>query len=181
MKSETPYITEIERLKYEGRYDEAKNRISDLLKRHTDDYRLYEEFADICIFEGKVSEAKKFAKLAQDIHPESATGRYLLGYIHVTLGDFEKGVELLEEANRLYPNNSEILRNLGWGYTMLGNTDKGVLILRRALNIAPNDELIMEDLGVTLVSEGSVEEGESYLKKAGKESRIAELRSLMRP
>lgn len=63
---------------------------------------------------------------------------------------------------------------------MLGNPAKGVAVMKRALNLAPDDELIMEDLGVTLISEGDIEEGTSMLKKAGKESRLAELKMMMR-
>jgi len=62
---------------------------------------------------------------------------------------------------------------------MLGNPSKGVAVMKRALNLAPDDELIMEDLGVTLISEGSIEEGASMLKKAGKESRLDELKMMM--
>jgi hypothetical protein len=63
---------------------------------------------------------------------------------------------------------------------MLGQTRKGITLLRRALNLAPNDELIMEDLGVALIGDGFVEEGSEYLKKVGKEYRIAELLSMMK-
>jgi len=103
-----------------------------------------------------------------------------MGYIHISKGNFSLGVELLEKANELFPNNPEILRNLGWGYAMLGKTQKGVMLLKRALNIAPEDTLIMEDLGVTLISEGAIQEGEDMLKKAGKSERIDELKTIMR-
>ncbi len=62
---------------------------------------------------------------------------------------------------------------------MLGNPGKGVAVMKRALNLAPDDELIMEDLGVTLISEGNVEEGAHMLKRAGKESRLDELKLMM--
>lgn len=62
---------------------------------------------------------------------------------------------------------------------MLGNPSKGVAVMKRALNLSPDDELIMEDLGVTLISEGNIEEGTSMLRKAGKESRLDELRMMM--
>jgi hypothetical protein len=51
--------------------------------------------------------------------------------------------------------------------------------MKRALNLSPEDELIMEDLGVTLISEGNIEEGTSMLRKAGKESRLDELKMMM--
>lgn len=105
---------------------------------------------------------------------------YLLGYLSVTQGNFSQGIELLERANSLFPNNPEILRNLGWAYTVTGKGDRGIFLLKRALNIAPDDPLIMEDLAVALISESqSLEEAEDLLKKVGKEHRIAELKALM--
>lgn len=107
-------ITDIERLKEALKYEEAKETIQKLLVRFPDDYRLYEELADILVYENDFSEAGKLLAIAQKLHPESATGMYLQGYICVTQGKFDTGVELLEKANSLSPNNAEILRNLGW-------------------------------------------------------------------
>lgn len=62
----------------------------------------------------------------------------------------------------------------------MGEVSKGIILLERALNLAPDDALIMEDLGVALISDGRIMEGEEYLRKAGKEDRIVELKSIMR-
>lgn len=173
------HIQEIEQLKYAGLYSEAKTKVQGFLLQHADDYRLYEELADIGLYEGDLEGAESALRIAQRLHPESATGMYLMGFIHISKSNFRVGVELLEKANELFPNNPEILRNLGWGYAMLGNPSKGVAVMKRALNLSPDDELIMEDLGVTLISEGDIEEGASMLKRAGKESRLDELRMMM--
>ncbi|HRI36593.1 MAG TPA: tetratricopeptide repeat protein [bacterium] len=173
-------ITEIEDLKSQGKYREARELVQKLLFHSSDDYRLYEELADIALSEGNISDAESMMAFAQKLNPESSTGLYLRGYIAVSKGQFQDGVGLLEEANKLFQNNAEILRNLGWGYLMLGNTGKGILILRRALNLAPDDALIMEDLGVALLSNGDVATGEDLLRRAGREDRIRELKSIMR-
>jgi Flp pilus assembly protein TadD len=119
-------------------------------------------------------------KIAQKLNPNSVTGTYLLGYIHISKWNFTLGVELLERANTISVNNPEIIRNLGWGLVMLGQTKKWITLLRRALNLAPNDELIIEDLWVALIGDGFVEEWSEYLRKVGKEYRIAELLSMMK-
>lgn len=173
------HIQEIEQLKYTWLYADAKIKVQWYLLKHADDYRLYEELADIWLYEGDLDAAEAALKVAQKLHPESATGMYLMGFIHISKSNFRIGVELLEKANELFPNNPEILRNLWWGYAMLGNPSKGVAVMKRALNLSPDDELIMEDLGVTLISEGNVEEGTSMLKKAGKEGRLDELKMMM--
>lgn len=148
-----PYIIKIEDFKSEGNYLEAKNLITSLLLKYTDDYRLYEELCDIYLFLGDHDKAFEAIDVARTLNPESATGMYLLGYLSVTHGNFGEGIELLQEANILFPNNPEILRNLGWAYTVTGNGEKGLFLLRRALNISPDDPLIMEDLAVALISE----------------------------
>lgn len=118
------HIQEIEQLKYSGLYKEAKIKVQGYLLKHTDDYRLYEELADIALYEGDLDAAESSLKVAQKLHPESATGMYLMGFIYISKSNFRLGVELLEKANELFPNNPEILRNLGWGYAMLGNPSK---------------------------------------------------------
>jgi Flp pilus assembly protein TadD len=174
------HIGEIEDLKYAGKYEEARKRVESYLLRYADDYRLYEELADISLYEGDLERAETSMEAARRLHPESATGTYLMGYILLSKGHFDEGVSLLERANVLFPNNPEILRNLGWGYTVLGKANKGIILLERALNLAPEDALIMEDLGVALISDGQLSEGEAFLRKAGKEDRIGELKAIMR-
>lgn len=162
-----PFINQIESLKIEGNYTDAKTIVDSLLLKHTDDYRLYEELCDIYLFMGDHTRASEAISVARILNPESATGMYLLGYLMITHGNFSEGIELLEQANLLFPNNPEILRNLGWGLTVTGKGEKGVFLLRRALNISPEDALIMEDLAVALISEGiDTLEAEDLLKRA---------------
>ncbi len=86
----------------------------------------------------------------------------------------------MEQANALFPNNPEILRNLGWAYTQTGKGERGIFLLKRALNIAPEDTMIMEDLAEALISEKhSIDEAEDLLRRAGKDSRIAQLKASM--
>jgi Flp pilus assembly protein TadD len=175
-----PFINQIETLKSEGNYQAAKSIVDALLIKHTDDYRLYEELCDIYLFMGDHPRASEAIAVARTLNPESATGMYLLGYLSITHGNFDLGIELLERANELFPNNPEILRNLGWWLTVTGKGERGIFLLRRALNMSPDDLLIMEDLAVALISDGAcLDEAEELLKKAGKESRIRELKSLM--
>ena len=175
----TKYINEIETLKYSWNYMGAREQIEKSLLKHTDDYRLYEELADIYLYEGNFKKAENAMKYAQKLHPESATGTYLMGYIYLSKWDFSLWVELLLKANELFPNNAEILRNLGWWYNMLGQTGKWIMLLKRALNLSPEDKLIMEDLWVALIWNWDVDLWEFYLKKAGKENKIFELKTLM--
>ncbi len=168
------YIMEIETLKNSWKYKEAIAKTQEYLVKYTDDYRLYEELADIYIFMWNLKKAESAAESALKLNPESATWNYLLWYIYVTEWEFEKWINNLEKSNGLFPNNPEVLRNLGWWYNMLGQRKKWIMILKRALNIAPDDKFIMEDLGVALSADGSFEEWAVYLKKAWRDDRIRE-------
>ncbi len=70
-------IETIESLKHESRYHEAKETALGALARHTEDYRLYEELADIYLFEQNIEKAEEVISYARELHPESGTGIYL--------------------------------------------------------------------------------------------------------
>ncbi len=172
------YIEEIEAQKNRWDYLRAREIAQDALIKNVDDYRIYEELSDIYLYENDLHSAEEMIGIAQELHPESATGMYLNGYIAVAKWDFTHGVEYLTKANVLFPNNPEILRNLWWAHVMLGQSFKGITMLRRALSLAPDDELIKEDLWVALMSDGNTKEGEKYLEEAGRQDRIMEIRLL---
>lgn len=179
MTQTAQYIQEIERLKGAWEYEKAQQIAQKYLSKYTDDYRLYEELADIYLFEWKLNKAENAMKFAQNLNPESATWLYLSWYIHISKWNFKTWVKLLEKANVLFPNNPEILRNLGWGYNMIWEVKKWIIILKRALNISPDDTLIMEDLWVALMWDLQFELWEFYLRKAGREDRIEEMKKLL--
>jgi tetratricopeptide (TPR) repeat protein len=177
--SASSYIQEIEALKNEWKYPEARQKTQIHLRRYVDDYRLYEELADIYLFEWNLDKAEESMELAQKLHADSATWTYLMGYIHIARCRFSLGIQFLEKANMLFPNNPEILRNIWWGYARIKNYQKGSSILRRALNLAPDDELIIEDLGMVLVAAGDRNEGLSLLRRIGKDYTIDDIRTIL--
>jgi tetratricopeptide (TPR) repeat protein len=109
---EPPYLEEIEDLKTHGRYREARDRIQALLTQNASDYQLYEQLADLYLYEGNFKDAQRIVDLALKLNPESATCLYLSGYIQVSRGNFDRGIPLLERANSIISSNPEILRNL---------------------------------------------------------------------
>ncbi len=70
-------ITDIETLKSESRYNEARQTALQALSKYTDDYRIYEELADIYIFEENLDKAEEVIRYARALHPDSGTGAYL--------------------------------------------------------------------------------------------------------
>ncbi|MDD5770217.1 MAG: hypothetical protein PHE25_04550 [Candidatus Gracilibacteria bacterium] len=162
-------IQEVETLKANKEFEKAIELLQSQLSKNNDDYRIYEEIADIYLYEGKIAKAKKAIDFALNINPESATGNYLKGFIFLSNNKLIEAIEFLEKSNNLMPNNAEVLRNLGWAYSMTGESKKGIFILKRALNLSPEDRLINEDLAMALIGIGKISEGNAILKKIGKE------------
>lgn len=160
-------ILVIEELKSESKYTEARETALQALAKHTDDYRIYEELADIYIFEENLDKAEEVIGYARALHPDSGTGAYLEGYIAAARGDFDRAIEILTIANTKFPNNAEIIRNLGWSYVMRGEIARGLSFLRRAYALAPEDMMIINDLGVALMASGAEEEARILFEKSG--------------
>lgn len=161
-------IIEVEELKNKKHFQSALEKIENALVKYSDDYRLYEELADIYLYMWENEKAHKALDFGLNLNAESATGNYLKGFILLSQDKIQASIPYLEKSNKLFGNNAEVLRNLGWAYTMAWETQKGIVILKRALNIAPNDELITEDLAMALIGIGSIVEGNKLLKKIGK-------------
>ena len=161
-------ILQVEELKNKKHFQSALEIVEKALTQYSDDYRLYEELADIYLFIWENDKAHKALDFALSLNSESATGNYLKWFILLSQDKVIACIPYLEKSNRLFWNNAEVLRNLGWAYTMAWETEKWIIILKRALNISPNDELITEDLAMALIWIGSIVEGNKLLKKIGK-------------
>jgi tetratricopeptide (TPR) repeat protein len=150
-------ILQIEKIKMWNNFEEAYKLIEESIIKYSDDYRLYEEMADVSIYLWNIKKAQKSIDYALNINPDSATGNYLKWFILLTEDHFTEALDYLEKSNKLLWNNSEVLRNLGWAYTMNNQVEKGITILKRALNLSPWDKLITEDLAMALIWKGEID------------------------
>lgn len=171
-------IETIETLKHESRYNEAKETALSALARHTEDYRLYEELADIYLFEQNIEKAEEVISYARELHPESGTGIYLEWFIAVAKGDFDKAIEVLSRANSLLPNNAEVIRNLWWAYVMRWEIERGKMLLKRAHVLAPDDATITNDLAMALMASGYEEEAQVLFEKIWNSSALEMMKTL---
>jgi len=112
MNHDLPIIDEAERLKAQKRYTEARAMIESAISRYPNRYELYEELADIHIYEGEYIKAEKALDYAKVLEAGSSTGLYLRGYMYLVRNDFNKAIASLEQSNQKNPNNPEVLRNL---------------------------------------------------------------------
>ena len=161
-------VIEIENLKQAKKFEAAIALLENGLLKYSDDYRLYEELADIHLYNGSLEKSIKAVDFALTLNQKSATWNYLKGFILLSQDKVAEAVKYLELSNSIMGNNAEVLRNLGWAYTMLNENERGITILKRALNIAPGDMLITEDLAMALIGVWKVQEGNTLLQKIGK-------------
>ena len=161
-------ILQVEALKNEKKFEEAIEMLQKAMAKYADDYRLYEEIADIYLYLGDHKKAMAALDFSLTLNTSSATGNYLKGFILLAEDKLTEAIHYLETSNRLFGNNAEVLRNLGWAYTMCHQHERGITILKRALNLSPEDELITEDLAMALIGTGEIAAGNKLLKKIGK-------------
>jgi len=161
-------IIEVERLKENNEYPKAISVLEKSIIKYSDDYRLFEELADIYIYQQDSEKSLNAVNFALELNPESATGNYLKGFLLLTQEKINEAVFHLEQSNKLMGNNPEVLRNLGFSYSLMGEYEKGISILKRALHLNPNDELITEDLAMALIGNGEVLEWNVLLRQIEK-------------
>ncbi len=161
-------IIEIEKVKNSWDYKKAEEMVENALIKYSDDYRLYEEIADINLFNWNLEKAEKAINFALELNKLSATWNYLKWFLLLSQDKTKEALIFLKKSNELMWNNSEVLRNLWWAYTMVWQTWKGISILKRALNLSPWDELIKEDLAMALIWAWDVENGNNILKQLKK-------------
>jgi len=161
-------IVEIEKIKNSWDYKKAEEMVENALIKYSDDYRLYEEIADINLYNWNFKKAEKAINFALELNPVSATWNYLKWFLLLSQDKVKEALDYLKKSNELMWNNSEVLRNLGWAYTMIWETSKWIAILKRALNLSPWDALIKEDLAMALIGAWEVETWNSILKELKK-------------
>jgi len=72
-----PIIDHVEELKAQKRYIEAREMLEGAIARYNDRYELYEELADVYIYEGAYDKATLALDYAETLEKDSSTGQYL--------------------------------------------------------------------------------------------------------
>jgi len=161
-------VVEVEKIKESWDWTRAEKVIEEAIVKYSNDYKLFEELADISIYSWNLEKATKAIDFALEINPESATWNYLKWFLLLSRDKSTEALKFLEKSNKLMWNNSEVLRNLWWAYTMNWKVEKWITILKRALNLSPWDKLITEDLAMALIWKWDIENWNTLLKKIKK-------------
>ena len=120
-------------------------------------------------------------KTAMALNPNSPTIMNYLGYSWVDRGiNLEDGLDLIERALRLAPNNGAITDSLGWAHYKLGNYERAIFYLERATVLEPDVSEILDHLGDAYWQVGRFKEAGFQWERALKYSDDAEEQDLLR-
>lgn len=112
------------------------------------DWRLYFARGSARERLGEWPRAENDLKTALNLNPDNPSILNYLGYSWIDRGiNLEDGLDLIEQALRLAPNNGAITDSLGWAHYKLGNYERAVFYLERATELSPDVAEILDHLG----------------------------------
>ncbi len=82
---------------------------------------------------------------------------HLAGQCHRFLGEFQKAIEHLSEANRLYPNHPPNLLALGIAYQLTERWAQSVAMLKEAIELDPDFNSAFNSLALTQKKMGALD------------------------
>ncbi len=159
-------LEQAEQLKLESRHEEALVLLEGILAKDPNNITALEEIADNELSLERYDRAEVAAKHAVVLDANRFDSHYVLGFIASVREEWERSISSLKIANRLEPNNPEILRCLGWSLFSAGHTVEGVVTLERALNLESHNPLILCDLGVVYLKMKEFPKARALLERA---------------
>jgi len=107
---------------------------------------------------GKHDVFEQLMRKVIEVKPDHAQAYNALGYSLLDRNErVQEGMQLVEKANQLAPDDAGIIDSMGWGHYRMGNLVKSLEFLRRAYNANPDPE-IAAHLGEVLWVQGVQEQ-----------------------
>ena len=127
----------------------------------------YEYINDIIMTDERKTQAKDAAEKAFRLANGKPDGYLGLGYYHYYFSrDYDRALELFEQALQGQPNNSELLVAIAYVQRRKGNWDAAVANLRRALRLNPFSQSDVDGLTRTLINLHRIEEAKEVIDGA---------------
>lgn len=96
---------------------------------------------------GQAEEALRRLQLAVEMVPNSSELHYVLGNVHLELGDYAQANQALQKARALAPEDAAVLYSLGSSYLRQGSYFAAVEALERAVALQPDNPNARFQLG----------------------------------
>jgi tetratricopeptide (TPR) repeat protein len=107
---------------------------------------------------GKIDQFEQMLRKLLQVAPDHAQAYNALGYSFLDRNvRIEEGMQLVQKAYQLEPNDAAITDSVGWGYYRLGKMDKSAEFLRKAFALNTDPE-IAAHLGEVLWVQGNKDE-----------------------
>ncbi len=97
--------------------------------------------------EGKLTEAKIIYEKVFNLDKDKFEVLHLLGTLEAQLGNFERAIDLLEQASLKQSHLWDTFFNLGNAYIEIDNYDKAILNYKKSLKLKNNNDVIYNSLG----------------------------------
>jgi tetratricopeptide (TPR) repeat protein len=115
---------------------------------------------------GKHDVFEQMMRKVIEIKPDYAQAYNALGYSLLDRNErVPEGMQLVEKAIQLAPDDASIIDSVGWGQYRMGNLEKSLEFLRRAYNANPDPE-IAAHLGEVLWVQGAKEQAKKVWGEA---------------
>ncbi len=163
-------VMEATLLREAKQYETAYRVLQQGLDKYPDQPDLLYEAALLADKLQKQDTMEKLLRKLIGLQPDNANAYNALGYSFLERNvRIEEGMQLVEKAYQLAPNDAAILDSMGWGYYRQGKLDKSLDFLRRAYAANPDPE-IAAHLGEALWAHGDKNEAKKVWAGALKQN-----------
>ena len=126
-----------------------------------------EHVGDVCAKNGNSNLAIKAYTLLSVHTPQNFKIFLKLGQVYgKDLGDNETALKYFLEANKLQPNNVEVLNKLGIVYSMTGRNNEAIEAFNKVIEQQPENASTLLNIGITYTNMGLPELAEPFIQKA---------------
>ena len=151
-------IQELINLFRSGKFQPAKKRAIELLKKYPEAYVIHNIYGAILVNENKLNEAEAHYKKSIEIKFDYAEAHNNLGVALQKSNNLEQAVASYNNALKYKTNFAQAYNNLGSAFHRLGKFDEAIKRLSQALKIDSNYLEAYNNLGNTFTEIGKFEE-----------------------
>ncbi|SHE35918.1 tetratricopeptide repeat protein [Chryseobacterium takakiae] len=121
---------------------------------------------------GKVDKAREKYEEMVKYFPDNPEGYYGIGNTSIVIGDYDKGLENLKQAEEIYKKSGKVKDDViymyGMLYAMKEDYEAGLPYLENAYSTYKNDEGYLSLYSLSLIKIGKSRNDEKMIKKANK-------------
>ncbi|HEY6095243.1 MAG TPA: tetratricopeptide repeat protein [Gallionellaceae bacterium] len=151
-------LVEAQMLRDAKQYGNAAGVLAQGLEKLPNDTDLLYEAAMVADKQNKHEQFETLIRKLIKVDPNHAHGYNALGYSFLERNvRVQEGMQLVEKAYQLAPDDAAIIDSMGWGYYRLGDLPKSVEFLQRAYAAFPDPE-VAAHLGEVLWQSGKHDE-----------------------